>query len=68
MEKLSFDDGKLVLDKNGLKGRIIYNKENAQAVVIELNPGAILALHKTPVDVFFIVLEGKGLFTIGDEE
>ncbi len=68
MEKLNFDGGKLVLNKPGWKGRIIYDKETAQAVIIELITGAILPLHKTPVDVFFIVLEGKGIFTVGNEE
>ena len=33
-----------------------------------LQPGESLKLHKTPVDVFFYVLGGKGIVLIGDEE
>ena len=47
--------------------RMLYDTENAQAVHIELKPGEALKKHITPVDVFFYVLEGKGLVEIGDE-
>ena len=33
----------------------------------ELKPGEALKKHITPVDVFFYVLEGKGVVEIGDE-
>ena len=44
--------------------RMLYDTENAQAVHIELKPVEAL---KKPVDVFFYVLEGKGVVEIGDE-
>jgi quercetin dioxygenase-like cupin family protein len=47
--------------------RLLYDTENAQAVHIELKPGEALKKHVTPVDVFFYVLEGKGIVEIGDE-
>ncbi|GAB4301832.1 MAG: cupin domain-containing protein [Marinilabiliales bacterium] len=47
--------------------RVLYDKENAQAVHIELNPGESLKPHITPVDVFFYVLEGKPTIMVGDE-
>lgn len=47
--------------------RMLYDTEHAQAVHIELKPGEALKKHITPVDVFFYVLEGKGLVEIGDE-
>lgn len=47
--------------------RMLYDTENAQAVHIELKPGEALKKHITPVDVFFYVLEGKGIVEIGDE-
>jgi quercetin dioxygenase-like cupin family protein len=31
-------------------------------------PGEVLEKHKTPVDVFFYVVKGKGFIEIGDEE
>jgi mannose-6-phosphate isomerase-like protein (cupin superfamily) len=47
--------------------RMLYDTEHAQAVHIELKPGEALKKHITPVDVFFYVLEGKGVVEIGDE-
>ena len=48
--------------------RKIYDTKNAQAVHINLKPGESLKRHITPVDVFFYVLEGKGIIEIGDEK
>ena len=48
--------------------RTLYDTEHAQAVHIELKPGESLKKHTTPVDVFFYVLEGKGVVEIGGEK
>ncbi len=48
--------------------RTLYDTEHAQAIHIELNPGEALKKHMTPTDVFFYVLEGKGIVEIGDEQ
>jgi len=48
--------------------RKLFSFKHATLVHIELKPGESLKLHKTPVDVFFYVLEGKGIVTIGKEE
>lgn len=45
----------------------IYDTENAQAMHITLKPGESLLKHITPVDVFFYILEGKGIVEIGEE-
>ncbi len=47
---------------------MLYDTESAQAVHIELKPGESLKKHITPVDVFFYVLEGKGVVEIGEEK
>lgn len=47
--------------------RRIYDTDHATAVVITLQPGESLKKHVTPVDVFFYVLEGRGVVEIGDE-
>lgn len=47
--------------------REMYNKESAQAMLMALKPGESLKPHKTPVDVFFYVLEGHPTIHIGDE-
>ena len=47
--------------------REMYNKESAQAMLMALQPGESLKPHKTPVDVFFFILEGTPTIHIGDE-
>ena len=47
--------------------REIYNKESAQVMIISLKPGESLKPHKTPVDVFFFIIEGSPNIIIGDE-
>ncbi len=47
--------------------REMYNKATAQAVLMALKPGESLKPHKTPVDVFFFVVEGRPTIHIGDE-
>ncbi|MCK4349012.1 MAG: cupin domain-containing protein [Thermoplasmatales archaeon] len=48
--------------------RKIYDTKSAQVVHITLNPSESLKRHITPVDVFFYVLEGKGIVEIEDEQ
>lgn len=52
---------------HGVDARKIYDTEHAQAIVITLKPGERLKKHLTPVDVFFFVLEGRGIVEIGEE-
>lgn len=47
--------------------RALYDKDNAQAMFITLQPGEQLKAHITPVDVFFFVVEGTPSVQIGDE-
>ena len=47
--------------------REMYNHESAQAMLMALKPGESLKPHKTPVDVFFFILEGSPTIHIGDE-
>ena len=47
--------------------REMYNKESAQAMLMALKPGESLKPHKTPVDVFFFIIEGHPTIHIGDE-
>ncbi|AKB85584.1 cupin domain-containing protein [Methanococcoides methylutens] len=46
----------------------LFDTEQVQVVHLELKPGESLKLHKTPMNVFFYVLEGTGIVVIGDEE
>lgn len=47
--------------------RVMYDKETAQANILTIKPGESLNPHKTPVDVFFFVLDGNPSIHIGDE-
>lgn len=48
--------------------RALYNKESAQVMHITLQAGEALKPHKTPVDVFFYVLEGAPSILVGEEK
>ncbi len=52
---------------HGVVVRQMYNQLDAQVVHITLQPGEALKPHKTPVDVFFYVLEGTPTIYIGEE-
>ena len=51
-----------------VEAKKLYDTDNAMVVHIRLKPGEYLKRHITPVDVFFYVLEGKGIVEIGDEK
>ena len=53
---------------HGVDARPIYAHENAQVIILTLQPGESLRRHITPVDVFFYVLDGKGRVEVGDEK
>lgn len=45
----------------------LFDTKDVQVVHITLQPGESLKRHITPVNVFFYVLEGKGMVEIGEE-
>ena len=53
---------------HGVDARPIYAHENAQVIILTLKPGESLRRHITPVDVFFYVLDGKGIVEVGEEK
>ncbi|MEN8223894.1 MAG: cupin domain-containing protein, partial [Bacteroidota bacterium] len=48
--------------------RMLYDKDSAQAVHLNLNPGESLKPHITPVDVFFFIIEGTPEILVGEEK
>lgn len=66
-----------ITDLRNFKGNVLNSKLEAkkiplsfstQMVNLILQPEGELPLHKTPVDVLFYVIKGKGILTIGDEK
>jgi len=53
---------------HGVDARPIYTHENAQVIILTLQPNESLKRHITPVDVFFYVLEGTGTVEVGEEK
>ena len=51
----------------GVKGKPIIDMPEIGIINLCLEPGEKVPSHKTPVDVLFQVIEGKGTVTIGEE-
>ena len=68
MKKINMDKLPAIFQKEGIKAKRIYDKEAAQANVIIIEPGYTLPSHVVPVDIFMFVLEGKGVFAVGDDK
>lgn len=62
------NETQIVETPHKLDVRKIYDKDSAQALHITLQPGEALKPHKTPVDVFFYILEGSPEVLVGDEK
>jgi len=58
----------IMKNPHGVDARAIYSHENAKVMILTLQSGESLKRHITPVDVFFYVLEGKGIVEVGDEK
>ena len=68
MEIKKVDNVEVSKNPHKVDARKIYDTKHGQAVHIKLDPGESLKRHITPVDVFFYVLEGKGVVEIGEEK
>jgi mannose-6-phosphate isomerase-like protein (cupin superfamily) len=68
MKTISVKDAQSQPNPHGVDARKLYDTEYAQVMHLTLKPGEQLKRHKTPVDVFFYVLEGKGTVQIGEEQ
>jgi len=53
---------------HGVSATRLLDREYAQAVHLSLAPGQGLKRHATPTDVFFYVLEGRGIVEVGGEK
>jgi mannose-6-phosphate isomerase-like protein (cupin superfamily) len=68
MKVTRYQDQEINPNPQNLDVRKLYDKDSAQVIHILLKPGESLKPHKTPVDVFFVVLEGTPTILVGEEE
>lgn len=68
MNIIKVKDTPIVDTPHKMDVRRLYDKDNAQAVHITLEPGQALKPHITPVDVFFYILEGTPEVLVGQEK
>jgi len=67
MEIKKYKEQPIVETPHKIDVREMYNKESAQVMLMALKSGESLKPHKTPVDVFFYILEGTPTIHIGNE-
>ncbi|MBC7107670.1 MAG: cupin domain-containing protein [Methanomassiliicoccales archaeon] len=67
MKIVNVVDAKSFQNVHGVEAKKIYDSEHAEVIHMALAPGESLKKHTTPVDVFFYILEGRGVVEIGDE-
>lgn len=67
MKSKRIEEGKIIKDDSGVVARAIYSAPEAMIVHIDISPGGIVKPHVTPIDMEYFVLEGRGLFLLGEE-
>lgn len=67
MKTITIEQAESKQNPHGVDVKQLYSQPDAQVMHITLQPGEALKPHKTPVDVFFYVLEGSPTIYIGDE-
>jgi quercetin dioxygenase-like cupin family protein len=53
---------------HGIDARMIFGNEKLKIVVGTLQPGEFISPHSTEMDAVFYIVEGKGIFTLGEEQ
>jgi len=61
------EEGLEAYNKDAVIGKKLLVKDEVEVVRLELAPGKSLPVHKTPVEVFFYIIEGSGEIEVGDE-
>ncbi len=68
MKVTKVDSAAVFKNPHEVEAKKIYENEKASVIHMALKEGQSLKKHTTPVDVFFFILEGKGIVEIGDEK
>ena len=67
MKDINVDRTVSFQNAHGVDAKKIYDTPETQVIHMALSPGQALKRHTTPIDVFFYILEGKGMVEIGEE-
>jgi mannose-6-phosphate isomerase-like protein (cupin superfamily) len=67
MKVTTIDEGFLVMSDENMTGRRLYASREGAVIHIAVNPGKAIEPHAANVDMELFVLEGRGVFTVGDE-
>jgi mannose-6-phosphate isomerase-like protein (cupin superfamily) len=68
MKVIKVDSVSVFQNPHEVEAKRIFENEKASVIHMALKQGQSLKKHTTPVDVFFFILEGKGIVEIGDEK
>ena len=68
MKVTKLDSVSVFKNPHEVEAKKIFENEKASVIHMALLHGQSLKKHTTPVDVFFYILEGKGIVEIGDEK
>lgn len=68
MKIIKSQETEMLKNQHGVKVNKFYDTKQAQVMHITLEPGESLKKHATPINVFFFILEGKGIIEIGEEK
>ena len=68
MKTIKVDETKSFQNAHGVDARKICENKHVEIIHMTFSPGQGLKRHTTPVDVFFYILEGKGVVEVGEEK
>jgi mannose-6-phosphate isomerase-like protein (cupin superfamily) len=67
MKAIKVDEGFVVMSDEAFTGKRLYESPEAALIHLTIQPGRAIEPHAAPVDMEFYVLEGRGVFSVGDE-
>jgi mannose-6-phosphate isomerase-like protein (cupin superfamily) len=67
MKTIKIAEGKVIKHDSGVVARALYSAPEAMIVHIDIETGGFVKPHVTPIDMEYYVLEGRGLFSLGEE-
>lgn len=67
MEVIKYQNVEFKRSGWGVKARPVVSIPEINIVNLVLEPGEVVPAHKTPVNVHFQIMEGKGTVVIGDQ-